>query len=168
MKTQRQKGAAWLLVLVLMAPASLALAQDVARTADEVSRMTREISQEIYSPYCPGKTLAMCPSANAGVARMDIQKMASDGMEKDAIKAELLERYGEGFEVVEPPAEDNAKLLGSIFVGLIVAVVAVVALARRRMSGEEGTSDEDALASSTDPVDDADGYLDELRDDYLS
>lgn len=157
-----------LLALALMAPASLALAQDVARTADEVSRMTREISQEIYSPYCPGKTLAMCPSANAGVARMDIQKMASEGMEKEAIKAELLERYGEGFEVVEPPAEDNAKLLGSIVVGLILAVVAVGALARRRMAGDENSTDEDLSSSPAEPLDDEDGYLDELREDYLS
>ncbi|RDV38581.1 hypothetical protein DV096_07140 [Bradymonadaceae bacterium TMQ3] len=168
MKTQRHKGAAWLLALAFMAPASAVLAQDVARSADEVSRMTREISQEIYSPYCPGKTLAMCPSANAGVARMDIQKMASEGMEKDAIKAELIERFGEDFEVVEPPAEDNAKLLGSIVVGLILAVLAVVALARRRMAGDGHVADEDGPSSSMEPIDDEDGYLDELRDDYLS
>lgn len=165
-KTKRQLGGLLLMVALMAGPASTAFAQNP--TSDEISRMTREISQEIYSPYCPGKTLAMCPSANAGAARMEIQEMASQGMAKDAIKAELLERYGEGFEVVAPPAEDNAKLLGIIAVGLLLAVFAVVALARRRLTVEEEAAESAAEQAQDAEVDSEDGYLDELRDDYLS
>lgn len=165
-KTKRQLGGLLLIVALMGGPASTAFAQDA--NTDEISRMTREISQEIYSPYCPGKTLAMCPSANAGDARREIQEMASQGMEKEAIKAELLERYGEGFEVVAPPAEDNAKLLGIIGVGLLLAVFAVVALARRRLSNEEEAAEMAAEQAQDAELEDNEGYLDELRDDYLS
>ncbi|RAL22840.1 hypothetical protein DL240_08070 [Lujinxingia litoralis] len=170
MKRTNQLGAALLVVMLVSMPGWMVGAQEPQdRLPDDVSRVTREVSQEIYSPYCPGKTLAMCPSANAAVARMDIQEMASQGMEKEAIKAELIARYGEGFEVVEPPPEDNAKLLGSILAGLLVAVVAVVALARRRRGGDgsaELGADEGSALEEGDELDE--DYLDELREDYLS
>ena len=151
--------------LIILMVTSWALAVSATeRSADEVSRMATQISQEIYSPYCPGKTLAMCPSGNALDARMEIQDMARQGMSKDQIKATVLERYGEGFELVEPPRRDNLGLLGGIVGGLAIAVIAVGFLARRRLS--ESDEGRDEFADSPEDHDDNDLYLDELRSEY--
>ena len=141
------------------------------RSVDEVSRMTRQISQEIYSPYCPGKTLAMCPSGNALDARMEIQHFASEGLSEEEIKAIFLERYGEEYALVQPPARDNLLLLGGILGGLGLAIFAVGMLARRRLQSdsdddEEGGVDPAEGAVEGDDGELEDGYLDELRAEY--
>ncbi|MGM0556459.1 MAG: hypothetical protein ACQEVA_08800, partial [Myxococcota bacterium] len=47
------------LVLAFLATPVSAQEEHGKRSEGEVSKMTQEVSQEIYSPYCPGKTLAM-------------------------------------------------------------------------------------------------------------
>ena len=157
----------FLVVLLILGFSSVAYAEEAQRSADEISRMTRQISQEIYSPYCPGKTLAMCPSGQALDARMEIQEWARQGQSVEEIKATLLERYGAEHELVEPPTRDNATLLGTIIGGLLLAVLAVGFLASRRLTtADEETADdasESPLAAADATSSGADGYLDELR-----
>ncbi len=140
----------------------IALAQDVARTPDEVSRMTREISQEVLSPYCPGKTLAMCPSGAAGDTRREIQELARGGMDKEAIKDELIARFGEEFRMHEAPPEDNLKLLGALVVGLGLSIGAVAVLVRRRRGDAPRAADDGVDGQSAED----DAYLKELRSEY--
>lgn len=174
MKAKKKDGLISLVALalsvILVALSGLMVtAAATERSADEISRITRQISQEIYSPYCPGKTLAMCPSGNALDARMEIQTMAGQGMSVDEIKAEFIERYGEEFELVEPSTQDNLTLLGGIVAGLILAVAAVGILARRRLTGgEEVEVDEHSGDDDKRGMDGAvdDSYLDELRAQY--
>lgn len=152
----------WVLtgLLLLMAPVALG----TERTPDEVSRMTRQISQEIYSPYCPGKNLAMCPSSNALEARMEIQSMASQGMSEEEIKGVFHERYGDEVRMNAPPARDNYTLLGALFGGFLLAVLAVGVLAKRRLSSGEELQIENSRAEKESGEDLADdSYLDELR-----
>ena len=75
------------------------------RDSGEVSKVTQEVSKEIYSPFCPGKTLAMCPSGGASEVRQEIQVLAKEGLEKQDIKEAIIDKYGEEFRMVEPPAE---------------------------------------------------------------
>ncbi len=105
------KSLALLLVVAVLSP-TLAFAQVDDGT---VSRISHEVSMEVYSPFCPGKTLAMCPSPNAAEVRMDIQAMAKQGMQKEAIKDAVVSKYGEEFRLQEPPASDNFGLFGAIF-----------------------------------------------------
>ena len=132
-------------------------------SAAEVSRITSDVSESIESPYCPGQTLAMCPSANAAYTRQDIQEMAEQGMDADEIKAELVERYGEGYELIEPPISEQMTLLGGIIGGLVVAVGVVGFLARRKRDDDgnpvpsDGSDDDDTGPGEDDP------YLEELR-----
>lgn len=144
---------------------------EVTRSPDEVSRMTREISQEVLSPYCPGKTLAMCPSGQAGDVRREIQAMASTGMEKEEIKETLIGRFGEEFRMNDAPAEDNYKLFGAIVVGFGLSITAVTLMARRRRPGE-GDLQSDGQDCDDDNFDEDersaadDIYLEELRSEY--
>ncbi len=135
-RTARALGA---LILSVSLISASALAQQPsaapARSPGEVSRISSEISNEIFSPFCPGKTLEMCPSPNAAEVRREVQRLAEQGQDKEAIKLTILETYGQEFRIVEPPPEDNIGLLIAIALGLVFALGAVYVLSRRRKRG---------------------------------
>lgn len=137
----------------------------VGFAADEghVSRITHEVSNEIYSPFCPGKTLAMCPSPNAAEVRMQIQNMATEGLESEEIKEKIVTQYGEEFRLVDPPLVDNVGLLGILLVGAILAGLLVRSWSTRR--SDEAAVDAGPAREETKPDD---GYVSELRDIYKS
>jgi|GEM_PF-894554 cytochrome c-type biogenesis protein CcmH/NrfF len=167
------------LLSLMCALPDASLAQTAAtgsRSQGEVSTISMQLSDEIYSPFCPGKTLSMCPSPNAAKVRRDIQRMAREGMSKDEIKQEVLNVYGEEFRIVEPPAQDNALLLAAILAGLAIAISAVVFLTRRRNAASadtEGGALRDGDASGKDKGgvedesldDDELAYLEDIRDE---
>ncbi len=165
----RRKWTRWMvtgLIAMMIAVGVAAVAVATEPGDDEVSRITRQVAQEIYSPYCPGQTLAMCPSANASYARQDIQEMARQGKEADEIKAELIDRYGEGYELIEPSSRDHMTLLGGIVGGLVVAVGVVGFLARRRLSDDAEDEDDSEDENGDTEIDEGDPYLEELRAEY--
>ena len=98
----------------------------------QIARIRKDVSNEIMSPFCPGKNLDMCTSPNAAAVRRDIQDMAKQGKTKEEIKKAILNQYGDEFKVIEPPAEDNALLLGLILAGLIGAIGLLVFITRRK------------------------------------
>lgn len=110
------------------------MAQDAKTQPSEghIARMRKEVSNEVMSPFCPGKNLDMCTSPNAAAVRRDIQDMAKQGKTKEEIKKAILNQYGDEFRVIEPPAEDNALLLGLIVAGLIGAISLLVFITRRK------------------------------------
>lgn len=155
-------------LLISLGTAAPALAQEGGSSepsSGEVSSLSSEVSQEIESPYCPGKTLAMCPSGGAAEVRREIQDLAREGKDKQEIKDAIIDKYGEEFRLVEPPAEDNYTLLGVIGGGLVCFLAAIWFISARRKDadGTEGAAgglDDDEL-SPEERV-----YLEELRDEY--
>lgn len=147
------------LVMLLLGVSSVGFAADEGH----VSRITHEVSNEIYSPFCPGKTLAMCPSPNAAEVRMQIQNMATEGMEPDQIKEKIVAQYGEEFRLVDPPLVDNVGLLGILLVGAILAGLLVRSWSTRR--SDEAASEVGTAREESKPDD---GYVSELRDIYKS
>lgn len=138
-----------------MAWSSVAVAVDEGH----VSRVTHEVSNEIFSPFCPGKTLAMCPSPNAAEVRMQIQNMAVEGLEADQIKEKIVAQYGEEFRLVDPPLTDNVGLLGALLVGMILAALLIRSWSVRK-------SDDPPVEPKEAKPDDP--YVDELREIYKS
>ena len=138
------------------------------RNPGEVSNVVEELSQEIYSPYCPGKTLAMCPSGGAAKVRREIQDMAEGGLTKQQIKEKVLEEHGEEFRFKKPPAKDNYPLLGLIIVGLLLCGFAVWWFTRRREEDATSTGETDGPVpdDAEDLSDEDEIYLDEIRSQY--
>lgn len=147
------------LVMLLLGVSSAAFATDEGH----VSRITHEVSNEIYSPFCPGKTLAMCPSPNAAEVRMQIQSMAKEGLETEQIKEKIVAQYGEEFRLVDPPLLDNVGLMGILLFGALLAGLLVRSLSMRR--GEVSPADATPAREEARPDD---GYVSELRDIYKS
>ncbi len=153
---------AGLVVCCLFASAPL-VASDGPTTEGEISNIVQELSQEIESPYCPGKTLAMCPSGGAADVRRDIQQMADRGMSREEIKRELLAQYGDELRLREPPARDHYPLIALIVVGLVVCIGAVAYFARR---DDEADTDPPPDPDDEEWSDEDDIYLREIRDQY--
>jgi len=53
------------------------------------------LAQELMSPFCPGRTLAECPSSSADSLRMWIIVQEAAGRPRGEVEAELYERYGD-------------------------------------------------------------------------
>ena len=173
--TSHIRKLALLLVAALALMAVPALAQEgvpekapehgATRTSGEVSQLTQQISQEIYSPFCPGKTLAMCPSPGAAEVRRDIQDLARQGMQKQDIKETIVGEYGEEFRMVEPPASDNYALLGVLAGAFALCLIAIWFFAGRKKTGPA----EDAADAGPPPEDlsaEDQEYLERVRADY--
>ncbi|MFB6375037.1 MAG: cytochrome c-type biogenesis protein CcmH [Bradymonadaceae bacterium] len=131
------------------------------RTEGEVSNVVEELSQEIESPFCPGKTLAMCPSGGAAKVRRDIQRKAEKGMSKEEIKEAILEEHGEEFRLREPPTKDHYPLIAAVAFALLICIGAVVYLSRRGGDDTDDDGPEDGDLSDEDEL-----YLEELRSQY--
>lgn len=67
----------------------------------DVARRVKHLSDELKSPFCPGKTLLTCTSGQAYELRVEIRDMVMAGMTDQAIIEDLKQRYGE--EVSNPP-----------------------------------------------------------------
>jgi cytochrome c-type biogenesis protein CcmH/NrfF len=54
-----------------------------------------QVWREMMSPFCPGRTLADCPSSQADSLRLWIQVQEAAGRSREDVEAELVERYGD-------------------------------------------------------------------------
>ncbi len=154
--------------LFLCAPLHAQQPADSSRETGEVSRLTVEVSNEIYSPFCPGKTLMMCPSPNAAKVRRDIQDLAKKGLDKEEIKNQVVATYGEQFRIVEPPPKDNMMLIVLILIALVLAVVAVAFLSKRKKALATSTTKQENQAEDDTPLQDlSDDEKEYLRDLHI-
>jgi len=63
-----------------------------------------DLSAELMSPFCPGRTLADCPSQAAKSLVMWVVVQEAAGRSRADVEQELFERYGEGMRPA-PKAE---------------------------------------------------------------
>ena len=75
--------------------AGLALLLWAGPAAAEPEPWAYQVWRETMSPYCPGRTLADCPSSQADTLRLWIQLQEAAGRSREDVEAELVERYGD-------------------------------------------------------------------------
>ena len=90
-----------------------------------------DLSHDLMSPYCPGRTIASCPSEAARKLEGRILVEAESGKTRDEIEQQLVQRFGP--EVVGYAGRPIV-LWGSLAVGL-VAAVGLARMARRWVAG---------------------------------
>ena len=117
------RSAALLLVFALLA--GNGFAQDDLEV--QRARAAHELSRELMSPYCPGRTLADCPSPDAGAVREEIREALRAGESTDTIRARIEARFGE--RVIGVPTSTLGWLLP---IAMLVAGAVVLVLVLRR------------------------------------
>jgi cytochrome c-type biogenesis protein CcmH/NrfF len=116
--------AALALLLALAAP---------ARSAEldvEAARRAHRVAASVMSPFCPGRTLADCPSPDAAALRQDVRALLDAGASEEEVRQRLEARFGE--EVTALPKSALAWLLpiAILDVGAAALALALVRLAR--------------------------------------
>ena len=150
--TASRLGAA---ALILAVVAAVALA---ARGPDPGAVPTAQaVEARVMSSWCPGLTLAECPSAQAGDLRREIAAKVAAGWTNDRIDAWLVANYGES--ILGRPRGMAAFLVPAAAVlagGMVVALVL-----RSRRPGGAGTGPAGAGPAPQEPEADA-AYRDRL------
>ena len=83
----------------------------------------QQIFTELMSPFCPGLTLADCPSPNAFDLRTEIRRRLDAGEPLESIRAELVQKYG-----VEILADPTGTPIGTVIWGVPAGVAAIAAV----------------------------------------
>ena len=91
------------------------------------------LAHELMSPFCPGRTLADCPSPQAQTLRTWILVQEAAGRTRDDVEAELLARYGD--ELLSAPRARGFGLAAyAVPIGVFLAGGALVAFFLRRQT----------------------------------
>lgn len=154
-------SARWITALGLAlasAPALVAEAADgPAAPAASKSSWAYDLAGELMSPFCPGRTLASCPSPQAGELIQWIATQEAAGVSRDEVISMLVERHGE--EILGAPPAKGITLwayvfpvLGFVAFGGIAAVVLsrIVAVKTVAAGCEERPPASDELARIVD------------------
>jgi cytochrome c-type biogenesis protein CcmH/NrfF len=112
---------------LLLASAGGAAAQAVSDT--DIARRAHGISSDIMSPYCPGRTLADCPSPSAAAVRSEVRELLAAGATDGEVLQRLEARFGDAISGVPRSVWGWALPVVLLALGL-----AGLALALRRLS----------------------------------
>ena len=108
-----------------------------------------DLAGELMSPYCPGRTLASCPSPQAAelVQWMVLQEAA--GSTQEEVIAILIERFGE--EILGAPPAKGITIWAYIFpiLGFVVGGGFVVIAMRRIVAGNDAVDYAGNISTST-------------------
>lgn len=113
----------------------------------------QSLSNDLMSPYCPGRTIASCPSPQARQLEDHILEQAQAGKSREEIEQALVQRFGSEIVDYAPPP---VLLYGSALLGLL-ALVLLVMMGRRWAARRPA-------AATTGPAGPSRAELDRLED----
>ncbi len=120
----RSLGALFVAACVVLA--SVSFAQTVTGSDTERSRRAYALAGDMMSPFCPGRTLADCPSPNAAAWREEIRAWVDAGLPDAEIRARLQARIPEGDLSALPRGPLGWLLPGLILLsGLVILTAAL-------------------------------------------
>lgn len=93
----------------------------------EAEALLSELSHDLMSPFCPGRTIASCPSSQARKLEERILAEAQSGKSRDQIEQALVADYGSDIIGYRPPPS----LLITTVVGGVLALTLLLYLGRR-------------------------------------
>ena len=139
------------LACLLFMVISLALSPARAETSSSVPKWAYDLAHEIMSPYCPGRTLAECPSPQAAELRIWIHTQAAAGATPDEVREMLYDRFG---DIVRGTPRPEGWGLSAYLVPIFFFVLggpAVVWIIRRMMGPAAGVA-QPVATSATAPA----------------
>jgi cytochrome c-type biogenesis protein CcmH/NrfF len=98
-----------------------------------------DLATELMSPFCPGRTVASCPSPQAAELIQWIATQEAAGASREEVVAMLIERYGE--EILGAPPARGITLWAYVFPVLgFVAFGAIAVVVLRRIVAPSAAS----------------------------
>lgn len=144
--------------------ASLAIGLALVAPAPAEEPWSYQLWREIMSPFCPGRTLADCPSGQADSLRLWIQVQEAAGRSREDVEAELVERYGDAV-LAAPRAEGLGLAAYGVPVAAFLAGGIGLALFLRRQTVRRGRSPDAPVPAGGPPPPDPE--LERLVDEEL-
>jgi len=113
---------------------------------EALDRQSYELYQQVFSPFCPGRSLNDCPSSKAHELKLEMRAQLENGVPPQTILEGVFAKFGEKYRAV-PAYQGFGKLvwwvpLGFVLIGLVAAGALVVRRGRREVGAR-------TLASST-------------------
>lgn len=152
-----------LLAVVALALGSLA-AEEPAQEKLDPAQMEAEVAKEIMNPCenCGTNLLSASFCGGAMKAKAEIRAMAAQGMAKDQIIADFVERYGE--EVLAKPEEKGFNLVVYWLPGVVLLLSVVIMGLFVRRAIKRGREPVPVAASVPASVTHADEVVDEYEE----
>lgn len=126
-------------------------AGEVATAASAGSSWAYDLAGELMSPFCPGRTVASCPSPQATELIQWIATQEAAGATREEVIAVLVERHGE--EILGAPPAKGITLWAYVFPVLGFAGFGLIAfrVLRRIVAPATPASSASAAPSGTSP-----------------
>jgi cytochrome c-type biogenesis protein CcmH/NrfF len=120
-------------VTVLLACIVLGLAAGPAAGVAPEDSWAYDLAGDVMSPYCPGRTLASCPSPQAAELIQWIALQEAAGASREEVEAQLYARFG---DVIRAAPKPEGWGLAAYAIPLLSALVGIglVAWVLRRLS----------------------------------
>ena len=148
---------------ILIAVAALA----TANVAGADAQWGYALAHDLMSPFCPGRTLAQCPSPQADELRVWILTQEAAGATRAEVESMLIERFGE--EILAAPLARGVRGFSAYAVPVAAFVLGggFVAFALRRLLGAGAERGEVRPAPAAGPPVASDPELERLIDAEL-
>ncbi len=135
----------------------------------DAERLLSQLSNELMSPFCPGRTIASCPSDQARKLEDRILADAKAGKSRAEIEQALVERYGAEIIGYAPQpvvlyGAAGAGLAGAVLLGwagrrwlrgrrAAVGAISTAPTETRKPAGAVSKAERDALDDALDEID---------------
>lgn len=103
-----------------------------AAAQQAIDKAAGEIFGTVMSPFCPGMTLATCPSSQAAELREEIRAQLARGVSSDEVLDQLYATWGE--DVLGPRSALGAGLLAWLIPAVVIVLAGAGLLAWLRSS----------------------------------
>jgi len=95
--------------------------------SEALDREATSLYQQVFSPFCPGRSLNDCPSSKAAELKDEMRAELEAGKSPDVILNEVFQKYGDQYRAIPPFAGVGILVwlvpIGFVAIGFIVAVL---------------------------------------------
>jgi cytochrome c-type biogenesis protein CcmH len=150
--------------LALVPTASIGAAENEGA---EPAGWAYDLSDELMSPFCPGRTLSECPSEHAQSLRMWLIAQEAAGRAQEDVEEELLERYG---DILLPAPRAEGVGITAYLLPVLVFLgggVLVAVFLRRQTAGTRAAGPAAASAGAAPSAPPRDPELERIVDEEI-
>ncbi len=110
---------------------------------DALDKQSYDLYQQVFSPFCPGRSLNDCPSSKAHELKLEMRAQLESGVPPQAILEGVFAKFGEKYRAI-PAYQGFGKLvwwvpLGFVVLGLLAACFLVVRRGARSQQKKNST-----------------------------